>query len=309
MSDLTIEQINEAFESNAELKGQFLENYRNSEEVQTLLNNHAQNFWDSKIGDEIGKVHGGYDNDFKEVLGVEKPQGVKSYTFWKEQVQKLKEGSDPKLIETKDSEIAKLKEAIEANAGSEHFKGLYEKLQSDSETRISELLAEVDGYKGKIRKGTIESLINKAMSGFEFNTDLPEDLRNNFVDGIVSKLVSDAKVMEDGTVTFYEGDQPILDKTSLAKMDANGILKMKLASVLAKKTPSNGGGVDPKNVDPNNPNRANVPATIATAKTQVQLNEAITKELISKGLKKGSKEWASEADKLFAENSKGLPFN
>ena len=309
MSDLTIEQINEAFENNAELRGQVLDNYRNSDEFKTLLSNHAENHWNQKIGDEIGALHGKYDNDFKEILGVEKPQGVKSYTFWKEQIQKLKEGSNPNLISEKEAEIAELKKAIEANAGSEHFKGLYEKLQSESELRIAELTGQISEFEGKFRANKIESLINKAMGGLEFNSDLPEDVRTSFVNGVVSSLVSGAKVMEDGTVTFYENNEPILDKKTLAKMGAADILKSKLASVLAKSNSGNGGGVDPKKVDPSNPGRTNVPATIATAKTKVQLNDAITKELISKGLKKGSKEWAMEADKLFAENSEGLPFN
>lgn len=307
MSDLTIEQINEAFENNAELKNEFLNNYRNSEEVATLLNNHAKNYWDSKIGDEIGKVHGGYDQDFKEVLGIEKPQGVKSYTFWKEQVQKLKETANPELLSEKEQQIAELQKAVEQSAGSEHFKSLYEKLQSDSETRIAELNQTIEEYESKFRNNKIESLINKAMNGFEFNSELPEDVRTSFVDGIVSKLIQGAKVMEDGTVTFYENNEPILNPKTLAKMDAGDILKNKLASVLLKKENSAGGGVDPKKVDPNNPNRMNTPATITTAKTQTQLFDAISKELASKGMRKGSKEYTNEFDKLFAENSEGLP--
>jgi len=307
MSDLNIEQINEAFENNAELKSEFLNNYRNSEEVATLLNNHAKNYWDSKIGDEIGKVHGGYDQDFKEVLGVEKPQGVKSYTFWKEQVSKLKENANPGLLSEKEKQIEELQKAVEQSAGSEHFKSLYEKLQSDSETRIAELNEQLTGFENKFRNNKIESLINKSLSGFEFNADLPEDVRTSYVDGIVSKLIQGAKVMEDGTITFYENNEPILNPKTLAKMEAGDILKSKLASVLLKKESSAGGGVDPKTVDPNNPNRLNTPATITTAKTQTQLFEAISKELASKGMRKGSKDYTNEFDKLFADNSKGLP--
>lgn len=307
MSDLTIEQLNEAFENNAELKNEFLNNYRNSEEVRTLLNNHAKNYWDSKIGDEIGKVHGGYDQDFKEVLGVEKPQGVKSYTFWKEQISKLKENANPELLSEKDQQIVELKKAVEQSSGSEHFKSLYEKLQSDSETRIAELNEQLNQFENKFRTNKIESLINKSMNGFEFNSELPEDLRTSFVEGIVSKLIEGAKVMEDGTVTFYENNEPILNPKTLAKMEAGDILKTKLSSVLMKKENSAGGGVDPKTVDPNNPNRFNTPATITTAKTQTQLFEAISKELSSKGMRKGSKEYTGEFDKLFAENSEGLP--
>jgi hypothetical protein len=309
MSDLSIEQINEAFENNQELKGQFLENWRNSEDAQTLLNNHAQNYWDSKIGEEIGKLHGQYDNDFKEVLGVEKPQGVKSYAFWKEQVQKLKEGSNPGLIAEKEAQIAELQKAVEQSGNSEHFKTMYEKLQAESESRVSELSGQLAEYETKFRNNKIESIINKELNGLEFNSDLPEDVRSTFIDGVISSLINGAKIMEDGTVTFYDGDQPILNQKTLAKMNAGEILKTKLASVLAKKEPNAGGGVDPKKIDPNNPNRLNVPATITTAKTQTQLFDAISKELASKGMRKGSKEYQNEADKLFAEHSQGLPFN
>lgn len=309
MSDLSIEQINEAFENNQELKGQFLENWRNSEDAQTLLNNHAQNYWDSKIGEEIGKLHGKYDNDFKEVLGVEKPQGVKSYAFWKEQVQKLKEGSNPGLIAEKEAQIAELQKAVEQSGNSEHFKTMYEKLQAESESRVSELSGQLAEYETKFRNNKIESIINKELNGLEFNSDLPEDVRSTFIDGVISSLMNGAKIMEDGTVTFYDGDQPILNQKTLAKMNAGEILKTKLASVLAKKEPNAGGGVDPKKIDPNNPNRLNVPATITTAKTQTQLFDAISKELASKGMRKGSKEYQNEADKLFAEHSEGLPFN
>ena len=307
MSDITLEQINDAFENNPDLKGQFIENFRGSEDGQALLNNYAQNHWDSKIGDEIGSLHGKYDDDFSEVLGIKKPDGVKSYIFWKEQVQKLKEGSDPELIATKDAEIARLQKAIESNAGSEHFKTMYEKLPGESESRVSELNAELEALKGQIRSGKIESLINKAMSGFEFNSDLPEEVRSSYIDGIVSKLIEGAKVMEDGTVTFYENNEPILDSKTLAKMDAGAILKSKFASILAKKETTNGGGVDPNKVDPANPNRLGASGSIASAKTQVQLNDAIKTELIGKGLKKGSAEYSKEADALFAEYSKGLP--
>lgn len=309
MTDLNIEQINEAFESNPELKGQFLENFRNSDDAQTLLNNHAKNYWDSKIGDEIGKVHGGYDKDFSEVLGVEKPQGVKSYAFWKEQISTLKNQADPKLLSDKDQTIAELQKAVEESAGSEHFKTLYDKLQADSETRIAELSGQIGEFETRTRTNKIESLINKAMSGMEFNTELPEDVRESYINGVISNLVNGAKVMEDGTVTFYEGNEPILNPKTLAKMDAGQILQSKLASVLGKKAGNGGGGVDPKSLDPNDPNRLNVSATITTAKTQTQLNDAITKDLAGKGLKRGSKEYTEQADKLFAEHSKGLPFN
>jgi hypothetical protein len=309
MSDLTIEQINEAFQSNEELKGQFIQNFRESEDGQTLLNNHAENHWNSKIGDEIGSLHGKYDNDFKEVLGVDKPDGVKSYTFWKEQVQRLKESSNPELIAEKEAQIAELQKAVEQNSGSEHFKGLYEKLQSDSEARIAELTGQIGEFENKFRANKIESLIGKAMSGFEFNTELPEDVRTNYIDSIVSGLIGNAKVMEDGTVTFYENNEPILDPKTLAKMDAGQILKSKLASVLLKKDSSNGGGVDKDKLNPTDPNRLNVSATITTAKTQTQLYDAISKELSAKGMKKGSTEYTKEFDGLFAEHSKGLPLS
>ena len=134
---------------------------------------------------------------------------------------------------------------------------------------------------------------------------MPEDVRESYINGVISNLVNGAKVMEDGTVTFYDGDIPIRDK-NLANMKADQLLKSRLESVLAKKD-ATGGGVDPNKKDLNNPNPLMTSASISSAKTQGQLLTAIENDLISKGLSKRSPEYRKQMDELFAQHMDGLP--
>lgn len=308
MDELNIDKINEAFQNNAELKEQFIESFKGSESGQSLLNNHAENHWNDKIGTTIGELHQKYDNDFEEAFGRKRPDGVKTYSFFKEETERLKQlanASDPSVLAEKDRIISELNTKLENGSANDHFKSLYDSLQIDTETRIKELTGQIDGFKEKSRLGQIESTLTKALSGLTFNEGLPKDLVDGHVSGLISSLTSNAKVMEDGTVTFYDGDIPIRDK-NLANMKAEQLLRTRLESVLAKKD-ATGGGVDPNKRDLNNPNPLMTSASISSAKTQSQLMTAIESDLISKGLSKRSIEYRKQMDELFAQHMKGLP--
>ena len=308
MDELNIDKINEAFQNNAELKEQFIESFKGSESGQSLLNNHAENHWNDKIGTTIGELHQKYDNDFEEAFGRKRPDGVKTYSFFKEETERLKQlanASDPSVLAEKDRIISELNTKLENGSANDHFKSLYDSLQIDTETRIKELTGQIDGFKEKSRLGQIESTLTKALSGLTFNEGLPKDLVDGHVSGLISSLTSNAKVMEDGTVTFYDGDIPIRDK-NLANMKAEQLLRTRLESVIAKKD-ATGGGVDPNKRDLNNPNPLMTSASISSAKTQSQLMTAIESDLISKGLSKRSIEYRKQMDELFAQHMKGLP--
>ena len=308
MDELNIDKINEAFENNAELKEQFIESFKGSESGQSLLNNHAENHWNDKIGTTIGELHQKYDNDFEEAFGRKRPDGVKTYSFFKEETERLKQlanASDPSVLAEKDRIISELNTKLENGSANDHFKSLYDSLQIDTETRIKELTGQIDGFKEKSRLGQIESTLTKALSGLTFNEGLPKDLVDGHVNNLIASLTSSAKVMEDGTVTFYDGDIPIRDK-NLANMKAEQLLRTRLESVLAKKD-ATGGGVDPNKRDLNNPNPLMTSASISSAKTQSQLMTAIESDLISKGLSKRSIEYRKQMDELFAQHMKGLP--
>ena len=308
MDELNIDKINEAFQNNAELKEQFIESFKGSESGQSLLNNHAENHWNDKIGTTIGELHQKYDNDFEEAFGRKRPDGVKTYSFFKEETERLKQlanASDPSVLAEKDRIISELNTKLENGSANDHFKSLYDSLQIDTETRIKELTGQIDGFKEKSRLGQIESTLTKALSGLTFNEGLPKDLVDGHVNNLIASLTSNAKVMEDGTVTFYDGDIPIRDK-NLANMKAEQLLRTRLESVLAKKD-ATGGGVDPNKRDLNNPNPLMTSASISSAKTQGQLMTAIESDLISKGLSKRSTEYRKQMDELFAQHMKGLP--
>lgn len=308
MDELNIEQINQAFESNSELKEQFIDEFKGSESGQTLLNNFAENNWNSKIKTTIGELHQSYDNDFEEAFGKKRPDGVKTYNFFKDEVAQLKtlaNSNDPSVLAEKDRLILDLKNKLETGGANDHFKGLYDELQNKSSNRIDELTNQIKGFEDQSRLGQISSVLNKALNGLQFNDQLPKDLVDGHVSGLIKSLTESAKIMEDGTVTFYDGDSPILDK-NMGKMKAEQLLSARLESVLAKKD-GTGGGVDPNKANLNNPNPLNTSASISSAKTQSQLMSAIESDLISQGLSKRSKEYRLKMDELFAQHMKGLP--
>lgn len=308
MDELNIEQINSAFESNPELKGQFIESFKGSEEGQTLLNNYAESHWDNKIGTVVGEIHQKYDDDFEQAFGKKRDEGVKTYAFFKDNIADLKSrasAGDPSVLAEKDQTISDLQKKLEEGASNDHFKSLYDELQGQTTGRIEELMGQIKGFEEKERLGSIQGVLKSALSELKFNEDLPKDLVDGHVKGLIDSLTASAKIMEDGTVTFYEGDQPIRNK-NFANMSADEILKNRLGSVLAKNN-SSGGGVDPNKKDLNDPNRLSASATITSAKTQTQLMSAIENDLIGRGMAKRSKEYQAEMDKLFGEYSKGLP--
>jgi len=124
MDELNIDKINEAFENNAELKEQFIESFKGSESGQSLLNNHAENHWNDKIGTTIGELHQKYDNDFEEAFGRKRPDGVKTYSFFKEETERLKQlanASDPSVLAEKDRIISELNTKLENGSANDHF--------------------------------------------------------------------------------------------------------------------------------------------------------------------------------------------
>lgn len=95
----------------------------------------------TQVQTRIGEIHGGYDKDFSEVLGIQKPPGSgSSYTFWKQQVGELKKAADKaKELST---QVEDLKGKIKAGGGDQK---LIKELEADKAGLISQL----DEWKSK----------------------------------------------------------------------------------------------------------------------------------------------------------------
>jgi hypothetical protein len=303
-NELNVEQIAEAFNANEELRGQLLETISSNEHGKSYLDNYAKNYFESNIGTKIGEVHGAYDKDFEEVLGVKKPDGVKSYAFWKEQAAKLKEAassSDPALLESIKNENAELKSKIENNEQAKYFKDMYESTKNSYSEQLKEKEGVIQQFEQKQRTFTIEGELNKALNSIKLNDSLPEDVKATYLQTVYSSLLSEAKILEDGSIVFYENGEPITNKKTANKATASEILNNKLKSIVAQAPTTTGGGGQ----ESNGTKKSNV--TFSNASTKLELQSLVETSLLADGLLKGTNDFTTKMDGILAEYGKGLP--
>lgn len=308
MEGLTNEQIIEVLNTNEEVRGQLLSKLPETDFGKQFLDNYATNFFESKIGEKIGEVHGKYDEDFSEVFGVKKPDGVKSYQFWKEKASELKQKiatANPEQLAELKRQNEELQKKIESNDGAKHYKDLYESLQANFTNEKQTYESKLNELQNSIKMSSVERELNSAMSKLKFNDSLPKELTDNFVKNVIGQIMSEAQVMDDGSVFYYENGKAVVDPKTASKVSAEQLLSMKLQSVLAKTEPIKGGGGQEPN--PGGGRSGGVSSSVSGAKSQTDLHIAITKELIANGVRKGTDDWTAKFDSMWVEYSKDLP--
>jgi hypothetical protein len=299
-NNLSIEQFQEVFNTNEELRGQILETISSNDNGKAYLDNYAKHHFDSNIGARIGEIHGAYDKDLKE-LGFEKPDGVKSYEFVKETIKSLKEkaaSGDPQAIEALRKENEELQSKIENNEQAKYFKDLHESSTKTFKEQLEEKEAQIQSFLDKQRSFQVEGELNKALTGFTLNDSLPAEVKDTFIQTVYADLLKGAKIIEDGSIAFYDGNGDlIVNNKTMGKATASEILADKLKSIIASKADTKGGGGQdgmgekkPSNV------------TFANAKTKGELLDLIQQSLLSNGEVKGTKEFNVKRDELFVEN-------
>lgn len=300
--EFTNEQVQEAMASNEEFRGQVLQGIGESDYGKVFLGNHAQNHWDKNIGKEVGVIHGRWDDDLESATGIKKPEGQKSYSFWKDTISTMKtqlDAYDPSQLEALTLENKNLKDQ-----GDGHFKGMYDTLRAKREEENTAFESQITELRESQRLGGVKSSLTSSSSKLKFEEALPKDLVNNFVNSAMGKLQKDAKTLEDGTIVWYKDGAPILNAKTGAKATTDEVLAAELSSVIA--TSGSGGGGGGGSEDPSKKKPASVPS-ITSVTSRIELTAAIEENLIAEGLDKRSAEFTEKADKLFSEHSKGLP--
>lgn len=156
--------------------------------IETLAKN-AENEVAARI---TGQVHQYYDDNFKAILGVEKPTGVKSSEFWKDQVAglatKAAKAGDNSEVDKLRATITDLEEKIKNGGGNA---ALLEKLEQEKK----ELAATVEDLRKKygevqeewkakltekekaFRQSEVSRILDSQLSGLKLNEAIPENLR------------------------------------------------------------------------------------------------------------------------------------
>lgn len=302
--EFTNEQITEVL-SNEETRGNFLETIASNEHGKSYLDNFASTHFESNVGSKIGEIHGGYDKDLSEATGIIKPDGVKSYTFWKEEVLKLKQKADssnPEILNQLKSQNEELKSKIESGEASKHFKDLYESTKSTAQTEIEKYKGELEAYKTNEIKSKINNDLKNTVVKFGFDETIKKSVLDTFVNNELNQLIEKAKVSEDGSVSYYDFDGSlILNKKTMLKADAEYILSDRLKDVIAEKRKIEGGGGD------GNKEGKKSTGDFSGAKNQQELNTLIGENLLADGYIKGTDEYQLKFSELLKANKGDLP--
>lgn len=299
-----MEQIIELL-NNEEQRGAVLETIAQHEAGKQYLSNYAKIEAEKIIGQKIGELHGGYDRDFEEVTGVKKPEGVKSYTFWKDYVKEINEkakSNNTDVLEQMKKENAELKSKMENNEQAKYFKDLYESTKTTYQKQLEEKETFINQFQTERQQMKIKGDLSSAISKLELNSELPEDVKNTYVETVFNSLMKGAKELEDGSIVYYDGDSIITNPKTASKATAEEILQARLKSILVeKKVVTGGGGQDP------NKQKTKSAVGLANAKTQIELNNLIEESLLADGYLKGKADFQAKKNELFKEFSNGLP--
>lgn len=270
------------------------------------------------INTKIGEHHGLIEKDVKEISGIDKKEGEKSYDYMKRVLgdYKSKAGGSKELqteIDGYKNTIKDLEQKIADGKGNE---AIAQKLK-DAESNLAQLQTQYDtdkkawetektGFNEKITGIQVNSEFGKATAGLKFKTGYPEGVQKTLINSAKAGILGQYKpdwVEADGERVMVFRD----DKGEIVRNKANGLnpytaqelISESLKEVLdpGKKTPGGGTGEPGKGGD----DKIDV-VDIANAKTQVEADELIVKHLLQIGETRGSASFAEKQKKIRQDN-------
>jgi hypothetical protein len=281
----------------------------------------SKNDEDTTMKKKIGDLHGRYDIDFAAASGITKPDGVKSYIFWPEQIKKLieKGGDSAQLLKQVDAlkaEKSELETKIKNGSNDEALKASISKLEGDVKNHTSTIKKLREEAKTSAEKAAsdLQAEINKnigvrvdnifttalAKKDVKFKTGIPESAIKASIDVAKKAILSRGDVIfnEDGTAVIKgEDDIIITNKNNLYKPYLLGeqiIDELAPLMDVGKKgagagSGKGGGGNGTFVLD-------------ATSKTEAvqQIHGHLTGDL---GLARGTSEFVEQEAKLYAEHN------
>lgn len=272
----------------------------------------------SVLNTKIGELHGRYDQDVKEVTGIEKNQGEKTYDYVKRVLGdfKSKVGGSTELqtkVTQYETEIQTLKTQIAEGKGNEAMK----QQLKDAQTELATLKTQYDtdkqdwGNKEKefsqqITSIQVDSQFEKAVSGLKFKAGYPESVQKTLIKSTKDAILSQYKpdwVEADGKkiMVFRDAKGEILRNkpNGLNPYTAQELISDQLKEVLDAGQKKAGAGTE----DPGKGGADTIEIVdIAGAKTQVQADEVIVKYLMQNGETRGSASFAEKQRKLREDN-------
>lgn len=264
------------------------------------------------IGNKVGEIHGQYDKDILEVTGVAKNSNEKTYDYNKRVLGDLKTtgGASTQLkttITKHEKTIGELTQKIADGKGNEVMK---QQLQ-DTKDELSTVKGQYDtdkeawetertSFATKTATYKVDGAFDKAVSGLKFKPEYPVNVQKTLLSSAKSMVLAKYKTdfIDDGegskTLVFRDSEDKIvrtksngLNPTTFAEL-----IESNLSEVLDKGKKTAGGGA--------NPPKSKVEAgkvedlDISDAKTQVQADNLISKQLLALGYVRGTTDFVKQ---------------
>ena len=305
---LTIEKlkVSEALKSLAPEVLQQIATLSQADEIATF---------ETKIGVEIGKLHGQYDQDVLSTSGVERNQNEKSYDYVKRVITQFKGNQVSEEItsqlESLKAEKVNLEKQIKEGNTSEAVKLQLETLEAEKLTLTNTLLQEKNKHaealvnKGlEFTKQRVSFEIDKSLKGITLNENVPESARKIIIDNakaqIFDKLTPEFREIDSKQVlTFKDKESNQLVMGAEGFKSVSQILTDNLGDIVSKDAKANGSKApDYKQ------NKTLLNLTSAT--TKVQADDIIRAQILESGVKYGTPEYSKKEDQLYSENKEHL---
>lgn len=299
-----------------------------TDEQKQAITEMSKNDETAVIGQRVGEIYGGLDNDILSASGIAKNGTEKTYDYAKRVIGELKtQGGDiaakQKEIDALTKEKARL-EGVIASGGSdaETKKALTQakadlanvtKEYTDLKTRFD---AAEQNYAKQLMDVRMEGEFGKASSGIKFKADLPKTVTDVLMGQAVARVKAmNPEYIDDGkggkVLAFMQNGTPMRNpERNLNPYTASELVEKELRDMGVLETPrkQTGGGTDPN--AGGQKGGATIAVDISAARSQNEANEIITKQLLDQGLTVGSQKFQEAMSKAWSDNTeriKSLP--
>ena len=325
MAEITKEQIIEALGKNPEIATAILPTFQETDAFKTLFDNKVDATYKEKIGEEVKKIHGLYDNQLEKAgfKAKVKEDGNKEKSYemldrYTGDYNRLKGMESSLNADERIKQIQADNEKLKAEGAGGHYKELYEQVKSEALTKEQELnskIQEMSASTDSFKKG-IE--IKSAVAQLKFNPDVSESVRKMIVKNVEEQLISSSK-LQDGKLVFIDGDGKQINnpstyqpKTAIEMLQSMETIK----DITLKEDASAGGGasrtivgaVETVSVEGKDTKRLNLDSV--SFKSQSEFIEIAEQKLSESGITVNDEAWSQLKDKAFGDYGIGkLPAN
>ena len=293
-----------------------------TDEQKTALVGLSERDEDASFNKRFGETLGQMDTVIASEGAIQRNEGEKTSEYMARVIRTLKssadEGAGYKTTNAElEAQITKLKEDIAKGAGNEQLKADLEKYKGDSAAAKkvnAELQAEIEKlkaeYKGNLENFRMESEINAAINGVNIKKEYAEPVKKTLLNVAKQNVMASKHVFDETAGVFIfqnEDGTPMKDK-SLNNLTVADMLRSQLETMgvleTQRKQTGTGGNDNPPALTTN--------VDLSTARTKVEADEIITKQLMAQGHAKSDADWytvfseARKANKAFLDT---LPLN